>query len=698
MNRIIIKSAYIGGGMKSVIQSLLLISVSVFACHASDNIEDSYLNEYDESTFNGATSDGGIYQIENLILTGPTDSVEIPSTVVDKIKKLDSMTLVAKVTPTMSGSHSIFGVSNNLSGYPNSYFHVYVSNMKLGFEIRRQSGGDIYKASKADINLLSGTTNIVAFSASPQTGYKLFLNGEKILDIPASQSYGFIAQIPGINNAQIGRTVRHNASNYNYIGRIERLDIYDYALSDGLLLDKTRLDISDRAPVKHFKLYEREQWNTAAFRIPALIRTKNNTIISAADIRYGDSNDSPNNIDVGIRKSNDGGLTWSEPKLVLEFNDYPNIPSAQITDSASYIDSVIVEGHENRVFLFADAFKGSIGQANAIAGTGYTRIAGKNYLTLTRANNQTEKFYLGDDNRVYSLDGVVTSYSVGDGFKLLENGIEVSNIFYKNSPLVVDSTSFIVMIYSDDEGETWSQPKIINDQIKTADMKFLGVSPGGAITIKNGKHQGRILVPIYYTSTKNSTEYAAAMYSDNNGVTWRLGESPNDGRIGGAQKLHEAQFVEMPNGQIKMFARSIGKAAIATSLDGGLTWLDDVEYDNTLVMSSSTGCQLSVIKYSNFIDGQPALIFSNPASTKRANGTIRVGIIREEGFYDNGEPRYRFTWKYARVIVPDEFAYSNLTELENGNIAILYEDSNTRYKLYHLTYGEFTLESLKFLP
>lgn len=125
------------------------------------------------------------------------------------------------------------------------------------------------------------------------------------------------------------------------------------------------------------------------------------------------------------------------------------------------------------------------------------------------------------------------------------------------------------MIYSDDEGATWSSPKIINDQIKTPNMTFLLVSPGGAITIKNGEHRGRILVPIYYSAIDHSVEYANAMYGDDNGVTWQLGESPNDGRIGGAEKLHEAQFVEMPNGQIKMFARSVGRAAIATSLDGG---------------------------------------------------------------------------------------------------------------------------------
>lgn len=686
--------------MKLILSTALALSISVANAGIITTNDHRSLNENElsRSIQSELKNSAPFYQVSNLSLSTPSDAVTLPGAIVDQVKVLESMTLIAKINPDISGYHSVFGASDSRPGYPNSYFHVYVSDLKLGFEIRRHRGGDIYKSNKVDINLLSGTDNILAFSASEVTGYRLFLNGEKILDIPAPPNYGLINNINGIDNAHVGKTIRHNANEYNYAGRIDQLELYNVALDDETLKEKTFLDVSDRAAIQSFKLYDKEEWNTAAFRIPALIRTKNNTIISAADIRYGDSNDSPNNIDVGVRRSADNGVTWTDPEVILQFNDYPSIPSSQITDSASYIDSVIVEGHNNRVFLFADAFKGGIGQANSTSGTGYSEIDGEKYLTLTSTSQPTLKFYLGNDNTVYTMDGVATDYTVGDGFALFDAGVEVSNIFYKRSPLVVDSTSFIVMIYSDDEGATWSQPIIVNDQIKTSDMKFLGVSPGGAIIIQNGTHQGRILVPMYYTSTNNTTEYASAMYSDDNGVTWQLGESPNDGRIGGAEKLHEAQFVEMPNGQIKMFARSIGRAAIATSLDGGVTWLDDVEYDSTLVMSNTTGCQLSIINYSGYVDGQPAVIFSNPAATKRANGTIRVGLISEDGYYDNGEPRYHFTWKYARIIVPDEFAYSNLTELENGNIAILYEDSNTRYKLFHLVYSEFTLDSLKFLP
>lgn len=499
-----------------------------------------------------------IYQTSNLTFTSESSEKRLPQNMVEQIKILESMTLFAKITPQMNSYHSIFGSSNSSASTPNSYFHVYVSDLKLGFEIRQRSGSDIYKSNIINTNLLSNTDNVIAFSASEMTGYKLFLNGDKVLDIPASSSYGFINDISGIDNATIGKTIRHNANNYQYIGKIDEFELYDTAIDEEILKQKTYIDASDRSPVQSFKLYDKAEWNTAAFRIPAIIRTNKNTIISAADIRYGDSNDSPNNIDIGIRRSSDNGITWSTPEVILGFNDYPRVPTTQIRDSASYIDSVIVEGHNNRIFLFADAFMGGIGQANAIAGTGYSDINGEKYLTLSSTSEISLKYYLGQDNIVYTQDGVATDYTVGDDFALFENDVEVSNIFYKLSPLVVDSTSFIVMIYSDDEGATWSHPKIINDQIKTADMKFLGVSPGGAITIKNGANRGRILTPIYFTSINNTTEYANAIYSDDNGATWQLGESPNDGRIGGAEKLHEAQFVEMPNGQIKMFARSVG--------------------------------------------------------------------------------------------------------------------------------------------
>ena len=107
----------------------------------------------------------------------------------------------------------------------------------------------------------------------------------------------------------------------------------------------------------------------------------------------------------------------------------------------------------------------------------------------------------------------------------------------------------------------------------------------------------------------------------------------------------------MPNGQLKMFMRNTGDfVKIATSFDGGQTWDSNVIEDRNL---REPYCQLSVINYSKKIDGKPAIIFSNPNSTSRSNGTVRVGLISENGTYENGEPKYEFEWKYNKLVKPD---------------------------------------------
>lgn len=628
------------------------------------------------------------------------------SAYLNEISKMNKGTFLVRFKTISSDIQTLFGVSNGKSGFPNTYFHIYCSGSKVGFEIRQQSGGDYEKRSiNTEIN--PNEDNYLAFTASDKTGYNIYLNGKKTLSIPidsitSTLGYGFINNLKDLTSAYIGKTERvmsngTKANEYNFKGSIETLKVYSEVLPDDILLEETgKVDMTYRQPVRKENLFKESDWNSPAFRIPSLITLKDGTLLAVCDIRYGDSNDSPNNIDTGIRRSTDGGITWSEPSLILNFLDYPNKPSSQVFDSASYIDPVMVQASNGRVYLFVDVMAGGVGQANAIASTGFENVNGERLLILQ--DNNRNKLYLGNDNNIYDKYKNQTEYSVGNNFDLYRNGDKIGNIFYKNSQIKVLNTTYIAMCYSDDSGRTWSSPKIMD--LKTDDMKFFGVAPGVGITIKNGEYAGRIVVPMYYTSSQNKTEWACLIYSDDNGNTWKRGESPNDGRIGGEIKLHESQVVEMPDGQLKMYSRSLSKAMVSTSFDGGETWDNEVVADDTLIMSKSSGCQLSIINYSLPINGKPAVIFSNPAALTRSNGTVRVGLIEENGTYKSndknkdGRTIYKINWVSSKLIRNGEFAYSCLTELPNHNIGILYEENNTRYTLDHLVYAEYNLKFL----
>lgn len=649
------------------------------------------------------------YESELIVDEKNLQNTDIPKALPESlgtVSSLTSGTIITKFTTTSTGIQSLISISNGAPGFANSYFNLYCRQGKIGFEIRQQSGGDYEKrAVEADIN--PGEENYLAFVADENYGYKVFLNGEFILDVPMSAissplGYGFTKQLSGMTDCYIGKTKRVMADSskvneYLFSGSIASLKVYSTPVLDQLLLEETgTISQADRKPVQKINLFQVSDWNSPAFRIPSLITLKNGTLLAVCDIRYGNSNDSPNNIDTGIRRSTDGGNTWSEPELILNFLDFPNKPTDQLIDSASFIDPVMVESENGRVYLFVDAMRGGVGQANAIAHTGFVEVEGEQRIALEDSGKA--EYSLGHDNIVYDANNKATEYIVKDGFELYKNGTKISNIFYKNAPITVIATTYVVMCYSDDNGVSWSKPEITN--FKTPDMKFFGVAPGIGITLKNGAHQGRMVVPMYYTSSLHTTEWACLMYSDDNGLTWKRGESPNQGRIGGENKLHESQVVEMPDGQLKMYSRSLSKASVSTSFDGGETWDDEVVYDETLIMSKSSGCQLSIINYSQPINGKPAVIFSNPAALTRSQGTVRVGLIEENGTYTSEDPNkngrsiYQINWVSSKLIRNGEFAYSCLAELPNHNIANLYEENNTRFTLDHLVYAEYSLKYL----
>ena len=78
--------------------------------------------------------------------------------------------------------------------------------------------------------------------------------------------------------------------------------------------------------------------------------------------RYGGTHDSKSKINIAFAKSTDGGITWEQPTLPLEFQDYiaKNIDwprdsvgkNVQIQGSASYIDPVLLEDKETKGYFF----------------------------------------------------------------------------------------------------------------------------------------------------------------------------------------------------------------------------------------------------------------------------------------------------------------------------------------------------------
>lgn len=644
----------------------------------------------------------------------------------DMIQALEEGTIIVSFTSTGTQAYqSLISAGNSTKGNRNRYFHLYITDTgALGMELRNTD--EVFKYTLSRPAALRGSykgeiaENTVAFKADKEKKeYKIFANGELLATLK-QEDFKFIKDISGVNNVQLGGTIRDGAVGYPFEGTIKNVKVYSNPLSDEELLEST-----GKTTYGKNIFYAGDETSSNYFRIPTLLTLSSGTVVATADARYGGTHDAKSNIDIAFAKSKDSGETWSTPTLPLVFDDYAaqaiDWPrdsvgkNVQINGSASFIDSVTVEDSTTgRLFLFADAMPAGIGFSNTAAGSGFKTVDGEKYVKLHWHKDpaNTYNYTIREDGIIYDdRTGMPTEYSVDGDYDLLKNGeyltqkqydvhfegtklieekndVDVNmNIFYKDSYFKVLPTNFIVMKYSDNEGETWSDMQILG-RFKEDNQRVPLYGPGVGTQIKNGEHAGRIILTMYNSI---SAEFGF-LYSDDHGANWNYVTTD----LGGSGTFAEAQIVELPDGTLQTYMRtSVGKIGVITSIDGGTTWTEQ-EFVSGMT-AASYGTQLSVISTSQLVDGKPAILLSEPAATNgRRGGKIWVGLVNDTGA--EGYDKYDIEWKYCYSIDNDKygFAYSCMSELPDGNIGIYYEkyDSWSRDELHLKNIMKFEKYSL----
>lgn len=642
------------------------------------------------------------------------------------IQALEEGTIIVSFTSTGTQAYqSLISAGNSTKGNRNRYFHLYITDTgALGMELRNTD--EVFKYTLSRPAALRGSykgeiaENTVAFKADKEKKeYKIFANGELLATLK-QEDFKFIKDISGVNNVQLGGTIRDGAVGYPFEGTIKNVKVYSNPLSDEELLEST-----GKTTYGKNIFYAGDETSSNYFRIPTLLTLSSGTVVATADARYGGTHDAKSNIDIAFAKSKDSGETWSTPTLPLVFDDYAaqavDWPrdsvgkNVQINGSASFIDSVTVEDSTTgRLFLFADAMPAGIGFSNTAAGSGFKTVDGEKYVKLHWHKDpaNTYNYTIREDGIIYDdRTGMPTEYSVDGDYDLLKNGeyltqkqydvhfegtklieekndVDVNmNIFYKDSYFKVLPTNFIVMKYSDNEGETWSDMQILG-RFKEDNQRVPLYGPGVGTQIKNGEHAGRIILTMYNSI---SAEFGF-LYSDDHGANWNYVTTD----LGGSGTFAEAQIVELPDGTLQTYMRtSVGKIGVITSIDGGTTWTEQ-EFVSGMT-AASYGTQLSVISTSQLVDGKPAILLSEPAATNgRRGGKIWVGLVNDTGA--EGYDKYDIEWKYCYSIDNDKygFAYSCMSELPDGNIGIYYEkyDSWSRDELHLKNIMKFEKYSL----
>lgn len=230
-----------------------------------------------------------------------------------------------------------------------------------------------------------------------------------------------------------------------------------------------------------------------------------------------------------------------------------------------------------------------------------------------------------------------------------------------------EETGQFVLVKSEDDGKTWSDPINITEQVKKPEWRLFFNGPGNGISMKDGT-----LVFAAQFRDADGMPHSTIIYSKDQGETWKVG-------TGAKSNTTEAQVVELQDGSLMLNMRDNRNhpnneahdgqhgRSVAVTHDLGHTWEEHPTSRKALPEST---CMASII--GSEVPGHGSvLFFSNPNSTTdRSNMTIKASLD------------YGMTWKDANQLLlyqPDGFGYSCLTMVDDEHVGILYEGVRDLY-------------------
>lgn len=386
------------------------------------------------------------------------------------------------------------------------------------------------------------------------------------------------------------------------------------------------------------------------FRIPCLVTLQDDTLVAAADVRW-DSEADGGGMDVIVSHSGNHGAVWN-----YTFANYLGDNGNRYDENSSTLMDPELATDGTKLYLLVDLFPAgrSSYKGNLEGGFGFTE---EGYLRLKKRDEEGYQYYLKNGVICHTDGAIVPGYTIDPWFNLVRAGVIISNLFYANAMYQVYPTSYLCLTTSDDKGAVWSDPVLLH--VKASDETFYGTGPGRGLVTADGT----VMFSCYNGS------YASVIYSKDQGMTWnRFGAVPGT----------ESQLVELSDGTIRMFFRNMHNA---------ICYADVVRQDGSYRVShvintgiaNCSNCQISALRYSRLIDGKQAILVCCPTVVStwagRYNGTIFIFTLDE-----NNHMTKAYAYQVNGRKEKEFFAYSCMTELRDGAIGLLYEDSCIRYQ------------------
>lgn len=233
------------------------------------------------------------------------------------------------------------------------------------------------------------------------------------------------------------------------------------------------------------------------------------------------------------------------------------------------------------------------------------------------------------------------------------------NWFASGKGMKPEQTSQFVLVKSEDDGLTWSEPINITSQIKHPDWHLLLQGPGKGITLQDGT----LVFPAQFKD-ENEVPHSTLIYSKDHGKSWQIG-------TGAKSNTTESQVVELSDHSLMLNMRDdrgsgegkgTGARSVMITRDLGKTWS---EHPTSRRALPEPVCMASLIRHQ--YRGRDLLLFSNPFD-QFARQNLTIKISEDEGM----------TWQEKYFTLLDEGwgrGYSCMSIIDEDTIGILYEGS-----------------------
>ncbi len=334
----------------------------------------------------------------------------------------------------------------------------------------------------------------------------------------------------------------------------------------GVALCKTGTEVQGKPSIKN--------------RIPGIVRTPKGTLVAVYDARYDRTNDMPSNIDIVTCRSTDGGQTWSQPKIAIN----------------------------------------------------YTGNDEKGKPIINKDNNYSNDYGVSDPC-------ILTDPQTGN---IWVGAVAKKGIFDSKPGLSDQESSQYVITHSTDDGQSFEPYRSITPEIKNPKWRTIFQGPGHGIATKpdaNGKSLLIMPSQIWYM---DNAPHSCLIYSDDQGKTWKSNDTVGKDikHEGIPASSSENCIVELADGSLMINARNEARQGyrhVYTTKDLGKTWQS---YESETLPEPS--CQASIIAVDKVPNLGRALFFSNPNVNKapRQDMTVKTSVDEGKTWPKNMQVKY----------------------------------------------------------